>query len=112
MSLQYPGLLFCTGKMRLLIFLLCLPPFWQAWGTPAFLETVVPQETLCAMSLSAKDQRLQVPGDTRQKLELTVFLVRLTGLPGGPHFSTGPSCSQGLIRKPHRTLSQQPSLLF
>lgn len=66
--------------MRLLIFLLCLSPFWQAWGTPAFLETVVPQETLCAMSLSAKDQRLQVPGDSRQKLELTVFPVRLTGL--------------------------------
>lgn len=33
--------------------------------------------------------------------------------PGGPHFSTGPSYSQGLIRKPPLSpLSQLPCLLF
>ena len=65
--------------------LLLLPPEFasilETWGTPALLETVAPQETLCAVNLSAKYQRLQAP-DTRQMLELTVFLVCLTGLVG------------------------------
>lgn len=60
-----------------------LPPVFASilanMGPPALLETVVPQETLCAVSLSANYQRLQAP-DTRQTLELTVLPVGLTGL--------------------------------
>lgn len=62
-SLPDLSLLFSTGKMRLLIFLLGLPPSWQTWGTPALLETVVPREThyACELVCSLRGSRLQTP---------------------------------------------------